>query len=32
MIAEKAADLILGKTLLAPLDVPVFEGEPARAA
>jgi choline dehydrogenase len=29
MIAEKAADMILGKAPAAPLDVAVHEGEPA---
>jgi len=29
MIAEKAADMILGKSPPAPLDVAVHEGEPA---
>ena len=28
MVAEKAADLLLGNTPLAPLDVPVYAGEP----
>jgi len=32
MIAEKAADLILGRNTLAPLDVPVFEGDQPAAA
>ncbi|MGH6955143.1 MAG: choline dehydrogenase, partial [Caulobacteraceae bacterium] len=32
MIAEKAADMILGKAAPAPLDAPVFEGETATAA
>jgi choline dehydrogenase len=32
MIAEKAADLILGKAALSPLDVPVFEDGRAVAA
>ncbi len=32
MIAEKAADMILGKGAPAPLDVPVFGDEPAMAA
>ena len=30
MVAEKAADLLLGNTPLAPLDVPVYAGEPRR--
>ena len=29
MVAEKAADLLLGNTPPAPLDVPVYAGEPA---
>ncbi len=29
MVAEKAADLLLGSTPLAPVDVPVYMGEPA---
>jgi len=32
MIAEKAADLILGRPALAPLEAPVFEDTPAAAA
>jgi choline dehydrogenase len=32
MIAERAADLLLGKAALAPLDVPVFEDGRAVAA
>ncbi len=31
MIAEKAADMILGRAAPAPVDVPVYEGEPAMA-
>ena len=30
MVAEKAADLLLGNTPPAPLDVPVYAGEPRR--
>ncbi|MCY4631312.1 MAG: choline dehydrogenase [bacterium] len=29
MVAEKAADLLLGNTPLAPVDVPVYRGRPA---
>jgi len=32
MIAERASDLIRGKTTLAPMDVPVFEDGRAVAA
>jgi choline dehydrogenase len=32
MIAERAADLLLGKKPLAPLDVPVFDGATGKAA
>ena len=32
MIAEKAADMILGRRRPAPLDAPVYEGEAAAAA
>jgi choline dehydrogenase len=32
MIAEKAADMILGKAALSPLDAPVFEGRETAAA
>jgi choline dehydrogenase len=32
MIAEKAADMILGRAPLAPFEVEVDEGEPAMAA
>jgi len=31
MIAEKAADLLLGNTPLAPLDVAFYEVSPSRA-
>jgi choline dehydrogenase len=31
MIAERAADLILGRKVLAPLDAPVFEDERSAA-
>ena len=30
MVAEKAADLLLGNTSPAPVDVPVYKGEPGR--
>jgi len=32
MIAERAADLIAGRPVLAPLEVPVFDGEREAAA
>ncbi len=32
MIAEKAADMILGRAALPPLDAPVYEGQAAAAA